>query len=74
MLVYLLERLYSLICRHEWIRERRADGSLGQRCMRCMRRRNYNLAQLVAWKPEYTPIQLSRDTEFPAPLTDRRAA
>jgi hypothetical protein len=65
---YLFERLYCLLCRHEWIRDRRDDGSLGLRCMKCLRRTEHSLTQLINWKPAYTPIQLSHETDFPPPL------
>ncbi len=49
--------MYPLICRHRWIRERRPDGTLGLRCMRCLKRREHRLAQLIEWNPDYCPIE-----------------
>jgi hypothetical protein len=68
MWLYLFERLYYLFCRHEWIRDRRDDGTLGVRCMKCLRRKDHDLTQLINCKPAYTPIQLSHETDFPLPL------
>jgi hypothetical protein len=69
MLLYLFERLYCLFCRHEWIRDRRDDGTLGLRCMKCLRRTEHSLTQLINWKPAYPPIQLSHESDFPLPIT-----
>ncbi len=57
LFVPVLEKIYPLICRHRWIRERRSDGTLGLRCIRCLKRREHTLARLIAWKPDYRPVQ-----------------
>jgi hypothetical protein len=77
MLIALLEQLWSLICRHEFIRDRRPDGTLGLRCMKCMKRTQHNLVRLVEWKPDYVPIDPIHQPDFPPPLEPldhRRAA
>jgi hypothetical protein len=74
-LLLLLNRLYCFCCRHQWIRDRRPDGQLGQRCLKCMRQREHDLARLIRWQPEhYIPIYPSRQPDFPPPLADPRAA
>ncbi len=68
LLLYLLERFYSVICRHKWIRDRREDGTLGLRCMKCMRRKEYSLVQIIQWKPDYKQLPSSRERDFPPGL------
>jgi hypothetical protein len=77
MLLKLLGRLYSLVCRHEWIRERRQNGKLGQRCMKCMRLREHDMLRLLEWNIDYTPIEPAYPPAFPESLrktSTRRAA
>lgn len=77
MFAYLLNWLYSLICRHEWIRDRRLNGKLGQRCLKCMKRREHDLLRLIEWKIDYVPIEPAYPSEFPKPLeevSEKRAA
>jgi hypothetical protein len=64
----LLEYLSSIFCRHEWVRDRREDGELALRCMKCMKRKEHDLLRLIRWRPDYTPIEPSRPSEFPEPL------
>ncbi len=53
MLIALLEIVFSRLCRHHWILDRREDGTLGLRCMKCMKRKEYTLVRLITWKPQH---------------------
>lgn len=64
----MLEALAGLFCRHQWIRERRENGRLGLRCMRCMQRKEYNLLKLIEWQIDYEPICPAYPSQFPPPL------
>jgi hypothetical protein len=77
MLLYMLDRFCRLFCRHQWIRERQANGKLCQCCLKCMKRREHDMLRLIEWKLDYTPIEPAYPGEFPPPLqpmADRRAA
>ncbi|HEX3000048.1 MAG TPA: hypothetical protein VHR86_07420 [Armatimonadota bacterium] len=66
-----MEQLCCLFCRHEWIRERRDNGKLGQRCMKCMKRREHDMLRLIEWKLDYNPIEPAYQSPFPQELPNR---
>ncbi len=64
-----VSRLFSLLCHHEFVRERLPDGRLGQRCLKCMKLEEDAMARIIRMKPDYTPIQPVHQPDFPPRLT-----
>jgi hypothetical protein len=68
MIIRLLKTLIGLGCRHEWIRERRENGRLGLRCMKCLERKEHDMLKLIEWQIDYEPIEPAYPSNFPKPL------
>jgi hypothetical protein len=68
LLVRLLEWLACLGCRHQWVRERRENGRLGLRCMKCMKRKEHNMLKLIEWQLDYQPIEPAYPSQLPPQL------
>ena len=71
----LLDYFSYALCRHEWIRDRRANGELGLRCMKCMRRKEHTMVRLIRWRPKYyREIEPAHVPGLPPQIEDRKAA
>jgi hypothetical protein len=67
-LLDLIAQLYCFFCRHDWVRDRRQDGRLGLRCMKCMKQKEHDLLRIIEWRPDYAAIEPGYFADFPLPL------
>lgn len=74
MLQAILEHLWWVLCRHEWVRDRDEAGQLINRCMRCGGIKDDPMTLLVRWRPDYDRIEPSRVTELAVPMDRQPSA
>jgi hypothetical protein len=81
-LVSMVSEVSSLLCRHEWIRDRGPKHELLMRCMKCGKTSRHGWARIAQENFRYTPFldvgSASVSQRLPlqpsAPVEDRRAA